>query len=180
MWKISNVFIIFAAMAIAVPLAVAQYGYSTAPTTVAGLPTIPAIGNVSMPNTILPNVSNTPTANMSHVMTTNAANSISANMSNAMTANMTNSISANALNATASNVPSSIIPNLPSATNQTTTMSSGNVFMPQAGGKFAWQGTGYYEIPSGSKDIPATGMMPGVQYLITNQAFISSVNSWLS
>lgn len=47
------------------------------------------------------------------------------------------------------------------------------------GSSFAWQGSEYYEIPLGGPSIPATGMKPGVAYLVTNPAFITAVNSWL-
>ncbi len=64
-----------------------------------------------------------------------------------------------------------------------TTNGSVSAILPAATGGskplFTWQGSGYYEIPSGGSEIPATGMAPGVVYLITNPAFISNVNSWL-
>lgn len=38
---------------------------------------------------------------------------------------------------------------------------------------------GFYEIPLGGVNIPATGMKPGIKYWITNKEFISNVNLWL-
>jgi hypothetical protein len=44
---------------------------------------------------------------------------------------------------------------------------------------FTWQGSGYYEIPLGNLNVPATGMIPGISYFISNSGFIQNVNSWL-
>jgi hypothetical protein len=44
---------------------------------------------------------------------------------------------------------------------------------------FPWLGVGYYEIPQGGANIPATGMEPGVSYWVSSKAFINVVDSWL-
>jgi hypothetical protein len=70
-------------------------------------------------------------------------------------------------------------------TTTTTTIGSGSIVLAttivgSSKLSFIWQGSGYYEIPSGGPNIPATGMTPGVTYLVTNQAFIQYVDAWLA
>ena len=189
----SNVLIALATIAVATSLVLAQYGGypTTAVTTIMASNTNNAI-NSSMAvntstNTTASNINTNTTVNSlimptptnttaSNINTNTTVNSLIMPTSTNMTILNTNvSTTSNGLTPLAS-IP--VVTAAPTNASTNTTVRPSTVFSPSANGQFAWQGSGYYEIPAGSPNILATGMVPGVSYLITNPAFISSVNSW--
>jgi hypothetical protein len=178
MKKYTTALVVLATILVAAPFALAQAGIynTTTVTSISNTVSNTAVVNSNIPSN-MPTISSNVLSNTTANTPSNVIPTLSSTTSN-MPANifsLTNQSSNTFNTAVATSTVATV--GLVNTTNQTTPgLIKSNIFTPGAGGSIAWQGSGYYEIPTGAQNIPATGMTPGVAYWVTNQAFISNVN----
>lgn len=147
---------------------------NTTTTSTSSSSTQTTISNVFLPNSISNTVSNGISSNNASNTQSNSPNGIINVISNTALNSTSNTVLSIPISNSVSNVPLNITNGIsagaaPNTANVPQLTSQTKIFEPPStSGPFTWQGAGWYELPSGV-NIPATGMLPGVPYWVTNR-----------